>query len=147
MKAVAKGPFSAVHVRALCHATEERERVERAVLNTIGEVELETSRTHGHHGNEILVIEAHTKGSRHAELLFDRLSPSDVEEVLATLDLRMDESCNLFVRIDKQKAFGGEVTLARGDDIVSVRVKVAAFPAKKSIAIPAVTDFLVARTD
>lgn len=147
MNAAAKGPFGSVHARALCHATEERERVELAVLNTIGGVELETSRTHGHHGNEILVIEAHAKGSRHAEHLFDRLCTSDMEEILSTIEIRTDESCNLFIRIDKQRAFGGEVTLARDDDAVAVRIKVAVFPAKKPLAVEAVHDFLVSRTD
>ena len=138
----ARGRFSSMHVRALCHATEVRARVEQAVLNVAGEAELESSKTHGHHGNEIIVIEAHMKGSRQMERLLCRLSAADVREIRDTVDERMDDSCNLFIRLDKQKAFSGELTLADNDDAVAVRAKVAAYPARKSVATQAVRDFL-----
>ena len=142
MTSQARGPFSSIHVRALCHATEVRARVEQAVLNVVGEAELEASRTHGHHGNEIIVIEAHMKGSRQMDQLLGRLGAEGIREVKDTVDGRMDDSCNLFIRLDKQKAFSGELTLADNDDAVAVRAKVAAYPARKSVATQAVRDFL-----
>ena len=144
VNASGKGPFSSLHARALCHATEVRERVERALLNAIGEAELSTSRTQGHHGNEILVIEAHLKGQG-AERLLDKLPSVDLKDLMKTTESRMDDSCNLFIRIDKQKAFEGEVTLAQDDDAIAIRMKVAVFPAKKPAAVRAVRDFLGAR--
>ncbi len=131
-----------MHVRALCHATESVERVKLAVQNAVGESAVDISRTSGHHGNEILVIEAHIDGARPGIDLFGRFSPSDKDEVLNTLEKRVDESCNLFLRIDKQKAFLGETTLAHNDDAIAVRMKVTAFPARKEIALKAVREFL-----
>ncbi|UCE81010.1 MAG: hypothetical protein JSV94_00805 [Methanobacteriota archaeon] len=145
MDGAEREPFASMRVRALCHATEMRERVEQAVLNAVGEVQLDVSRTQGHHGNEIFVIEARSKGSRHAKLLFERLNSSDKQEILDTIDSRIDESCRLFIRLDKQKAFEEEVTLARDDDAIAIRIKVAAFPARKPIAIRNVTEFVVSR--
>ena len=118
--------------------------MEQAVANAIGEVELVTSQTQGHHGNEIFVIETHAKGSLQAELLFGKLSSSDLKEMIDTIDNRMDESCNLFIRIDKQRAFNGEVALTRGGDAIAVRIKVAAYPAKKEAAAKRAKDFLLA---
>ncbi|UCE44776.1 MAG: hypothetical protein JSU93_05085 [Methanobacteriota archaeon] len=141
-----KAPFTSLHARAYCHATEVRERVEQAVANAMGEVELVTSQTQGHHGNEILVIETHAKGGQQAELLLGKLSPSDLKELIDTIDNRIDESCNLFMRIDKQKAFDGEIALTRGGDAIAVRIKVAAYPAKKEAAAARAKDFLLART-
>ena len=112
------------------------------MINAIGEVELVASQTQGHHGNEILVIETHAKGGRQAELLFGKLSSSDLNEMIDTIDDRMDESCNLFIRIDKQRAFDGEVVLTRGDDVIAIRIKVAAYPAKKEAAARRAKDLL-----
>lgn len=136
--------FSSLHARVLCHATEVRERVERALLNVVGETELAAARTYGHHGNEILVIEARLKGQR-ADRILERLSPDDLREILDNAESRIDDSCNLFIRIDKQKAYEGEIALASDDDAIAIRMKVAAFPARKSIAVRAVADFLDAK--
>ncbi|HUV62183.1 MAG TPA: RNA-binding domain-containing protein [Thermoplasmata archaeon] len=133
-----------MHARALCHATENVESVKSAVQNTVGETDFEVTRTSGHHGNEILVIEAHLRGGKCGIELLDKLSPSDKDEVLDTLERRMDESCNLFLRVDKQRAFLGELTLAQNDDAVAIRMKVAAFPAKRETALRAIRDFLSA---
>jgi RNA binding exosome subunit len=141
---IVKGPFSHVHARALCHATENVESVKLAVQNAVGETDFEVTRTSGHHGNEILVIEAHLRGSKCGVELLGKLRPSDKGQVLDTLERRMDESCNLFLRLDKQKAFLGELTLAKNDDAVAIRMKVAAFPAKKETALRAIRDFLSA---
>ena len=114
------------------------------MANAIGEVELVTSQTQGHYGNQILVIETHAKGGLQAELLLGKLSSSDLNEMIDTIDNRMDESCNLFIRIDKQRAFNGEVALTRGDDAIAIRIKVAAYPAKKEAAARRARDFLLA---
>ena len=135
-----------MHARVLCHATEVRERVERAMLNAIGEAELEVTSTQGHHGNEILIIEAHLKGRRAGDLL-GRLPSADLRRVIETASERIDDSCNLHIRIDKQKAFKGEVVLASDDDAIAIRMKVTAFPAKKPLAVQAATDFLAAVAD
>jgi RNA binding exosome subunit len=137
-----KGPFSSLHARALCHATEVLERVMQAVANTIGEATLETKRTTGHHGNEIIVVEAHCTGSGNVNHLFGKISEMDRDRLLSTLDLRLDESCNLFMRIDKQAAYLGRISLADSEDSVALRLKVSAYPAKRDVAAEIVAEFV-----
>jgi RNA binding exosome subunit len=137
-----KRPFSSLHARALCHATEVLDRVKQAVVNAISEVELDTKRTTGHHGNEILVVEAHTTDARAVTHLFENFSPSDRHVLLETLSSRLDGSCNLFLRIDKQSAFGGKVVLATTEDAIAIRLKVNAYPAKQEIAMDEAAGFL-----
>ena len=142
VNASGKAPFSSMHARVLCHATEVRERVERAMVNAIGEAELDVASTQGRHGNDIVVIEARLKGREAGDLL-GRLPSADLRRVIETAGDRIDDSCNLHIRIDKQKAFKGEVVLAADDDAIAIRMKVTAFPAKKPLAVQAATDFLV----
>jgi RNA binding exosome subunit len=115
--------------------------VKLAVLNVVGEVDLEVSRTSGHHGNAILIIEAHIGSGQPGIDLLARLVAGDRRSVLNTLEQRVDESCNLFLRLDKQKALIGEIALAHNDDAIAVRMKVTAFPARKETALRAVRDF------
>ncbi len=137
-----RGPFSSLHARALCHATEALDRVKQAVLNTVGEVELETKRTAGHHGNKIVVVEAHTSDARAMKHLFESLPENDRELLTDTLSQRLDESCNLFLRVDKQSAYDGRIVLARSDDVIAVRLKVNAYPARKTIAAEKTAEFI-----
>jgi RNA binding exosome subunit len=52
--------------------------------------------------------------------------------VIAELDERVDENCSLFLRLDKQAAFGGDVRLGEG---ITLRSKVEAYPAKRETAV------------
>ncbi len=130
-----KRPFISVHVRAFCHATEDQTKVETAVRNVAGDLELSSKKTVGHHGNPLIVIEGEAIGSDAAKGVLARLSDDDLMSLADTAEGRMDESCNLFFRLDKQKAFAGETALTRSEDAVAVRIKVSAFPARTEGAV------------
>jgi len=134
--------FSSLHARALCHATEVLDRVKQAMLNTVGETELETKHTAGHHGNEIVVVEAHITDARAMRHLFESLPKNDRGQLSNTLPERLDDSCNLFLRVDKQSAYDGSIVLARSDDVIVIRLKVNAYPAKKEIAVQKTAEFM-----
>ena len=112
------------------------------MLNTVGEVELETKRTAGHHGNEIGVVEAHITDARAMGHLCESLPKNDREQLSNTLAERLDDSCNLFLRVDKQSAYDGRIVLARSDDVILIRLKVNAYPAKKEIAVQKTAEFI-----
>lgn len=103
---------------------------------------MKISRTVGHHGNPIIVIEGDTKEAKAISMFFGRLSEDDLNAILRTIDARTDEGCNLFLRIDKQAALDGIVRLTEGDDAVSVRIRVGAFPSRCEIAKELVKTFV-----
>lgn len=129
-----KQPFSGLYARAFCHATEDLEKVKRALLNTIGDAEIQTSRTEGHHGNPITIVESSVESIEEISRFFEKLATDDLRFVLDTLSTRMDEGCNLFLKIDKQAAYEERIRMGRNNDVISIRIKVIAFPAKREIA-------------
>jgi RNA binding exosome subunit len=129
-----KGPFVAMHARALCHATEDVDRVKQALVNAIGPADVRVSRTEGHHGNLIFILEALVEDGDSVQRFFERLRREDLEEILASLSSRIDEKCNMYIRLDKQSSFSGAVKLGENDDVISVRVRLRAFPAKVEVA-------------
>lgn len=140
--ALVKGPFQGLHARTLCHATEDLEKVKMAVTNAIGTEEIAVSRTVGVHGNPITVLEALIEDEGAIYRFFEKLSTNDLDEIVRTIDSRMDDKCAVFIRVDKQAAFVGDIRLGRNDDVIMVRLRVRAFPAKRPIASAIVTGFI-----
>ena len=112
-----KVPFHYVDLRAFSYATEDVKRVENV----------------GHHGDRIVVLSARVERADEMRHVLDRLAElEDLDRVLDELDERVDDNCALFLRLDKQAAFRGDVRLGPG---ITVRTKVEAYPAKKEKAV------------
>ncbi|SFR46145.1 MULTISPECIES: RNA-binding protein [Halorubrum] len=129
-----KVPFHYVDLRAFSYATEDEKRVEQALYNLLPEdVELDRVENVGHHGDRIVVLSARVERADEMRHVLDRLSElNDLDRVLDELDERVNDNCALFLRLDKQAAFRGDVRLGPG---LTVRTKVEAYPAKKETAV------------
>ncbi|MFW5917046.1 MAG: RNA-binding protein [Halorubrum sp.] len=129
-----KVPFHYVDLRAFAYATEDVKRVEDALRTFLPEdAELDRVENVGHHGDRIVVLSARIENADGMRHVLDRLSElDDVDRVIAELDQRVDDNCALFMRLDKQAAFRGDVRLGPG---ITVRAKVEAYPAKKEAAV------------
>ncbi|OGS43682.1 MAG: hypothetical protein A3K76_04515 [Euryarchaeota archaeon RBG_13_57_23] len=134
--------FSILHARAYSHATEDLDKVKMAVLSTVGEADFNVTSGEGHHGNPIEIVEVAVDKEDDIIRFFERFDKKDIEALKGTLNARVDDGCNLFVKVDKQSAFKGIIKLGTGDDVISVRVKVRVFPAKPELAQSAADAFL-----
>ena len=138
---MASVPFHYADLRAFCYATEDEKRVEQALRTYLPEeFPLEREETEGYHGDRILVLSARVENAADVRHVLSRLRGSaDFDRVAAELDDRVTENCELFLSLDKQEAFHGEVTLGEG---ITFRAKVEAYPAKKEIALENVREAL-----
>ena len=127
-------PFHYVDLRAFSYATEDEKRVEQALRSLLPEdAELDRVENVGHHGDRIVVLSARIERADGMRHVLDRIAELDeLDRVLDELDQRVDDNCALFMRLDKQAAFRGEVRLGPG---ITVRAKVEAYPAKKDAAV------------
>jgi len=131
---MASVPFHYIDLRSFCYATEDEKRVEGALRTFLPEeFEVERATSEGHHGDRIVVLSTRVERADEMRHVLDRLSDLDTASQLAAeLDDRVDENCSLFLRLDKQAAFNGEVRLGEG---ITFRAKVEAYPAKKAQAV------------
>ena len=134
-------PFHYIDLRAFCYATEDEKRVEEALRTYLPEdYPTERTETEGYHGDRILVFSARVENADDVRHVLDQLRDSaDLDRVRDQLDERVTENCELFLYLDKQAAFGGEVSLGEG---ITFRAKVEAYPAKKESAIENVREVL-----
>lgn len=110
------------------HATENREKVMKSVHNLFPRdaefPSYKENNLEGYYGDPIGSLYFLVKNRRSATELFDHiiqsLSSLDYVAFLDELPQRIDETKNLYLRFDKQKAFLGILALERHD---SIRVK------------------------
>lgn len=127
-------PFHYVDLRTFSYETEDVERVEQALRTFLpAEYGIERAESTGHHGDRIVVLSARVDNADDVRHVLAKLTElPDIDRLKDELDERVDDNCALFLRLDKQAAFRGDVRLGDG---ITLRAKVEAYPAKKPAAV------------
>lgn len=127
-------PFHYVDLRTFCYETEDEKRVESALRTFLPEdFEVERAESEGHHGDRIVVLSARVENADDVRHVLERLATlPEFETLLSELDERVTDNTELFLRLDKQSAFRGEVRRGGG---ITLRAKVEAYPATKEAAV------------
>jgi RNA binding exosome subunit len=90
----------------------------------------------------LTIIESTVEEMNGIAKFFAKVDDHDLSMIKDTLASRVDDGCNLFLKIDKQEAYLGHVRLGHGEDVVSLRIRVAAFPARCDIAQNEIREYL-----
>ncbi len=113
-----------VTISTLCHATEERSKVLKAVRELLsGAVSKDSpaSKVKGHYGNEIVTAKTVISSRREADRFFRetwrRLPESERKLILSRLDDHIDTQGTLFLRVDKEESFEGRVRIGTYDTL------------------------------
>ncbi len=131
-------PLHYVDLRTFCYATEDEKRVEEALRTFLPDgdddpFEIERTESEGHYGDRILVLSARVENADDVRHVLSRLADLEsFDTLIDELDERVTENTELFLRLDKQAAFAGDVRLGDG---ITFRGKVEAYPAKKEKAV------------
>ncbi len=121
---------SALFLESFCHATEDCEKVKKAMYNLLPvdiweKVEISEVPLEGHYKNPIVIIRFEIRDKNSAqkavEHIFSELDEIDKKIIVDSLDLRMDSS-NLYLRFDKQQAYLGKIRLLQGDDVIKAKI-------------------------
>jgi hypothetical protein len=123
---------SRIEFSCFVHATEDESKVTNAVLNLFPEELREDVTkniykmvTHGYHGNPIVILHVLLSSEKDSENTFSHivssLSEDDFQSLVSTIPERFDHG-KLYIRVDKQKAYGGNVSLSESDDVIRIVV-------------------------
>jgi hypothetical protein len=120
-----KHPIAYIDIRAFAHATEDTEKVQAAIQNTISTetintITFEKSNLNGHHGNPITLIQTRIKDQNTIQNLIQKLSTNlntlEKQTLNDEITQHLDKA-NLYLRIDKQAAYQKQLKLATTDTI------------------------------
>ncbi|MFW5928732.1 MAG: RNA-binding domain-containing protein [Thermoplasmatota archaeon] len=135
--------FHYIEFKAFCQATEDPEKVIQAMVNIAGEcIHLEKEDAEGYYGNPIEIIQGKISRNNEIDQVFLKLPPSILKTFLKTLDKRIDDRCNFYFRLDKQKAYEKEFMLADGSNTIKCRARVESYPADKKKAVNRMENYL-----
>jgi RNA binding exosome subunit len=125
-------PIAYVDIRFCAHATEDQDKVMKAVYNIFSadqsvELTFNTSSVEGHYGNPITFFETRIKDKETVRALVENLSANlsslDKNELGRELH-RCVEKGSLYLRLDKQAALQGKIKLVTSDPIrIRIRFK------------------------
>ncbi len=120
-----KIPIAYIEIRVFAHATEDLDKVLTAAKNTMpaestSAVSFKKTDLTGHHGNPITLFETRIKNRKAAQAFLEKLASGlgiMDKELLGNEILEHVEKGNLYLRLDKQSAYLGELKLGSPDPI------------------------------
>jgi len=122
-------------VSAVVYSTEDREKVALAMATIFPfEFEIVSYQAKGHFCNPIEYLEVEITKRKQIKEFWNNLINllgDQREYIINTLEDRIDDQGQLYIRIDKQKAYLGEVVVTEGGDAVVVKAKLVTYPAKR----------------
>jgi len=140
-------PFRTANISTIAHATEDEQKVLSALKVMLPEgIEVRRKKLKGHHGNPIFTFTAPIKQRKLVRELWARmtakLQAGELDKLGSIMPKRIDETCHLYLRFDKQLAYASELALTESGDALHVELKVSAYPAKRDVAIKLVLKFI-----
>ena len=124
-----KVPIAYIDVRVFVHATEDLDKVVKAVYNILptelaDEIVFEKTNLKGYYGNPIVLLSTRIKKRDAVKAIFGKLASglSSLEKELLNNEIKQRlNKGNLFIRLDKQSAYLNELKL-RSDDPIHFRI-------------------------
>ncbi|WP_295722007.1 RNA-binding protein [uncultured Methanobrevibacter sp.] len=96
--------------------------------------------------DEIIIYSGIVSKKRHTKEflnnLFENLTRDDIDKLYDELDKKTDDQCNLFLRLSKEAILDEKWQIVDGGDSIHLKIKIAAFPAKKEIALENMKEFI-----
>lgn len=130
-----------IKFRAFVYENESIDEITQSILNILPEAEIEAEEAEGLLDDKIIILSGVVSKKRYTKTFFKTLLDSvDLEKLNDDLELKIDEKGNWFLRFDKDDALDEKWTILDKGDAIHLKVKIAAFPAKKQIAVDKVRE-------
>ena len=130
-----------IKFRAFVYENESIDEITQSILNILPEAEIEAEEAEGLLEDKIIILSGVVSKKRYTKTFFKILLDSvDLEKLNDDLELKIDEKGNWFLRFDKDDALDEKWTILDKGDAIHLKVKIAAFPAKKQIAVDKVRE-------
>ena len=127
-----------ISYRAFVYGTESKEKVLESISTLFPNSSPQCEATEGYYKNPVLILYNKIEKKKDIKDFVAKLSslkdPAK-KRIIGQLDDKMDDNGNLFIRFDKQRAYLGDLKVVEHGDSIHVKVKIAAYPAKKKVAL------------
>ena len=133
-----------IKFRAFVYENESVDEISQAILNLLPEAKIEAEEAEGLMEDRIIILSGVVSKKRYTKTFFNKLLESvDLEKLNSDLERKIDEKGNWFLRFDKEDALDEKMTILDKGDAIHFKIKIAAFPAKKQIAVDKVREAIL----
>ena len=133
-----------IKFRAFVYEDEDIDEISQAILNILPEAEIEAEEAEGLLEDKILILTGTVSKKRFTKDFFNTLlENTDLEKLNSDLERKIDEKGNWFLRFDKNDALDEKWTILDSGDSIHLKIKIAAYPARKEIAVDKVRDAIL----
>ena len=127
-----------ISYRAFVYGTENKEKVLESIKTLFPNSSPQCEATEGYYKNPVLILSNKIDKKREIKDFVEKLSKMNDptrKRIIHQLENKMDDSGNLFLRFDKQRAYQGDLKVVEHGDSIHLKIKIAAYPAKKKVAL------------
>jgi RNA-binding protein len=127
-----------ISYRAFVYGTENKEKVLESINTLFPNSSPQCEATEGYYKNPVLILYNKIDKKSDIKDFVGKLSSMNdptKKRILYQLEDKMDDSGNLFLRFDKQRAYKGDFKVVTHGDSIHLKIKIAAYPAKKKVAL------------
>ena len=133
-----------IKFRAFVYEDESVEEVSQAILNILPEAEIEAEEAEGLLDDKIIILSGVVSKKRYTKTFFKTLLEfADLDKLISDLERKIEEKGNWFLRFDKNDALDEKWTILDSGDSIHLKIKIAAYPARKEIAIKKIRENIV----
>ena len=133
-----------IRYRVFIYDNEDKDEVLQALLNILPTAEPEVEEAEGLLEEKMLILTGTISKKRETKeflnTLLEEIGQDQVKKLYNDLDRKMDEKGNLFLRLSKEKALDEEWEILDGGDSIYLKIKIAAYPAKKEVALKNISE-------
>ncbi len=120
-----------IEIETFLYPSEDEEKVKH-VLGVFSEEDVSKTSFESYYGPSIHILKISLNKALGIKECVQRikanLSESDKKNILESLENRVDETGNMFLRFSKQDAFDDNLVLQYKGDVVKVKIQMAAYP-------------------
>lgn len=129
-----------IKFRAFVYENENLDEINQAILNILPEAEINAEEAEGLLEDRIIILSGVISKKRYTKAFFNKLLELDKDKLISDLARKMDDKGNWFLRFSKSDAIDEKLTIVDSGDSIHLKIKIAAYPAKKEIAIKKIED-------
>ena len=142
-----------IRYRLFVYENENEEELINGLHNILPDVVPELEEAEGMLGenDNILIYSGIVDKKRYLkDFLFNLINQLDKDQLLKLyddLERKMDDQCNLFLRFSKDAAVDEKWQIVDRGDSIHLKIKIAAYPAKKDIALKNFSEYLISEIE
>lgn len=132
-----------IRFREFVYESENLDELTQAIYNIFPDAEIESEDAEGLMENKIIILSGVVDKKRQTKAFFNlllELDQNQLDKLNNDLERKVDDKGNLFLRLSKEDAVDEKITIVDSGDSIHLKVKIAAYPAKKEIAIKKVRE-------